>query len=91
MLNTIKKIYCGNCGKIGHIYKQCNEPITSLGILLYRQINSKREYLLIMRKDSLGYVELIRGNYPLDDLEYLHNIFDEMTITEKKNILNLII
>lgn len=89
MLNTIKKIYCGNCGKIGHIYKQCNEPITSLGILLYRQINSKREYLLIMRKDSLGYVELIRGNYPLDDLEYLHNIFDEMTITEKKNILNL--
>lgn len=84
-----KKVYCGNCGKIGHIYKHCTDPITSLGILLYRITKYGREYLLVMRKDSLGYVELIRGNYPLDDLEYLTNIFDEMTDTEKYRILNL--
>ena len=82
-----KKVFCGNCGKIGHIYKNCNEAITSLGILLYRNTPRGREYLLIMRKDSLGYVELIRGNYPLDDLEYLRNIIEEMTIIEKKKIL----
>ena len=40
-----------------------------------------------MRKDSLGYVELIRGNYPLNDMEYLSNIFDEMTISEKEKLL----
>ena len=82
-----KKVYCGNCGKIGHIYKHCNDPITSLGIILYRITQYGREYLLVMRKDSLGYVELIRGNYPLDDMEYLKNIFDEMTLSEKDMIL----
>ena len=83
-----KKIFCGNCGKLGHIYKQCTEPITSLGILLYRDGPHGRQYLLIMRKDSLGYVEVIRGNYPLDDLEYLKAIIEEMTISEKHKILN---
>ena len=27
------KSYCGNCGKIGHIYRRCTEPIISLGII----------------------------------------------------------
>lgn len=81
-----KGVFCGNCGKCGHIYKECKQPIISLGIILYRINNKKREYLLIMRKDTLGYVELIRGNYPLNDLSYLKNIIEEMTITEKKKL-----
>lgn len=28
-----KYIYCKNCGKTGHNYKKCQEPITSLGII----------------------------------------------------------
>ena len=28
-----KIIYCGNCGKKGHVYKNCYKPIISLGIL----------------------------------------------------------
>ena len=33
-----KKVYklnkfCGNCGKSGHVYKNCNDPITSYGII----------------------------------------------------------
>ena len=27
------KNYCSNCGKYGHYFKKCNEPITSLGII----------------------------------------------------------
>jgi len=91
MLSSSKRmrsVYCGNCGKVGHIYKHCNEPVISLGIILYRCTERGREYLMVMRKDSLGYVELIRGNYPLDDLEYLHNIFEEMTVLEKHRILH---
>lgn len=28
------KFYCGNCGKYGHLYKYCNDPITSFGVIL---------------------------------------------------------
>ena len=28
-----KVIYCGNCGKKGHIYKNCYKPVISLGII----------------------------------------------------------
>lgn len=82
-------IYCGNCGKIGHVYKVCYEPIISLGIILYRKIPNGDgiEYLMVRRKDSLGFVELVRGNYPLDNLPYLINIVDEMTLSEKEDIL----
>ena len=31
--NINKNIVCNNCGKFGHTQKQCNEPITSLGII----------------------------------------------------------
>ena len=85
-----RRVYCGNCGRAGHIYKYCNEPVISLGVILYRirrGTENELEYLMVMRKDSLGYVELIRGNYPMNDLEYLHNIFEEMTLDEKRRIL----
>jgi len=28
--------YCGNCGKHGHVYKHCKEPIISIGIILVK-------------------------------------------------------
>lgn len=31
-----KKSYCNNCGKLGHRYKDCNDPITSFGIALIK-------------------------------------------------------
>ena len=30
------KIYCGNCGEAGHIYRNCRQPITSFGIILLK-------------------------------------------------------
>jgi 8-oxo-dGTP pyrophosphatase MutT (NUDIX family) len=27
------KLYCSNCGKIGHVYKNCTEPIISFGVI----------------------------------------------------------
>ena len=31
------KIYCGNCGRSGHTYKKCTEPVTSVGIIAFNE------------------------------------------------------
>jgi 8-oxo-dGTP pyrophosphatase MutT (NUDIX family) len=89
--NTNNYNYCNNCGKMGHVYSKCNTSITSIGIILFRNIKNEgvisREYLMIRRKDSLGYVDFMRGKYPMYNLNYLKNIINEMTINEKINLL----
>jgi 8-oxo-dGTP pyrophosphatase MutT (NUDIX family) len=110
--------FCNNCGKHGHIFHQCKNPITSLGIIVFnnntkintikyneesfenqskeieskeiesKEIESKEiEYLMIRRRDSLGYVDFIRGKYPLFNKRYLLNIINEMTNNEKEKLL----
>jgi 8-oxo-dGTP pyrophosphatase MutT (NUDIX family) len=79
--------FCNNCGKSGHLYHQCNNPITSIGLIIFRRKNNKTEYLLIRRKDSLGYVDFMRGKYPIGNKIYLANIIQEMTIDERKRLL----
>jgi 8-oxo-dGTP pyrophosphatase MutT (NUDIX family) len=80
--------FCNNCGKHGHLFHQCKNPITSIGIIVF---NNKDElnYLMIRRKDSLGYVDFMRGKYPLFNKRYLLNIINEMTISEKNKLLTL--
>ena len=85
--------FCNNCGKEGHSYQNCKLPITSLGIIAlkenknYKNEDERYEYLMICRKDSLGFVDFMRGKYPLHNKEYLINIFNEMTVKEKNNLL----
>ena len=79
--------FCNNCGKIGHSYNQCAKPITSLGIVTFNKCEKNIEYLMICRKDSLGYVEFMRGKYPLYNQDYIQNIINEMTVQEKANLL----
>ena len=78
--------FCNNCGKHGHLFHQCKNPITSIGIIVFNN-NDELKYLMIRRKDSLGYVDFMRGKYPLYNKSYLLNIINEMTIYEKHNIL----
>lgn len=80
--------FCNNCGKNGHAFHQCKQPITSIGVIAYRCVNGRNEYLMIRRKDSLGYVDFIRGKYPLYNYIYIKNIIDEMTEDEKNRLLN---
>ena len=49
-----QKLYCGNCGKIGHTYKKCLDPITSLGIILYNtiEINNSNYRTIVLNKDN---------------------------------------
>lgn len=81
--------FCNNCGKTGHVFHQCKHPITSIGIIAYRKNaqTNNLEYLMIRRKDTLGFVDFMRGKYPLTSLRYLNNIINEMTVHEKNQLL----
>jgi 8-oxo-dGTP pyrophosphatase MutT (NUDIX family) len=87
--NNYKKLQCLNCGYYGHAIKTCNYPITSYGILCYYVENNKDiKYLMIQRKDSLCYIEFMRGFYDINNIHYLCILFKYITITEKDRILN---
>ena len=49
-------------------------------------MTSKNEILMIRRKDSLGFVEFVRGKYPLLNRDYILNVLNEMTVGERKKI-----
>lgn len=81
--------YCNNCGKQGHLYNNCKVPITSYGVIAFRYNKDKiPEYLMIRRKDTLGYIDFLRGKYFIQNKEYLINMFKQMTIQEKENLKN---
>jgi len=81
--------FCNNCGKQGHLFGQCKKPVISSGIIAFRKrINTeKMEYLMICRKDSLGYIDFLRGKYPLYNKQYILTLINEMTIEEKTYLL----
>tara|TARA_Y100000992_G_scaffold171647_1_gene115478 strand:- start:5334 stop:6155 length:822 start_codon:yes stop_codon:yes gene_type:complete len=88
-------IFCNNCGKSGHLFQQCKQPITSIGIItispkIYNKDENKNDnkFLLIRRKDTLGYVDFIRGKYKLYNINHIVSLINEMTINEKQKLLN---
>ena len=82
-----KYSFCNNCGKQGHLYHQCKRPITSIGLIIFRIRNKKREYLMICRKNSLGFVDFMRGKYKIYFPLHINNLINEMTNKEKKSLL----
>ena len=84
----INKDICNNCGKYGHLFRHCKNPIVSFGCVQFRINNNNiREYLMICRKDTLGYIDFIRGKYLVQDDEYIINMFKQMTNIEKERIM----
>jgi 8-oxo-dGTP pyrophosphatase MutT (NUDIX family) len=85
-------VLCANCGCMGHIYKNCNHPIISYGIICYKLIYDEElngiypKYLMIQRKDSLSYVEFIRGKYSIKAKKYIMDMFSLMTNEERKGL-----
>tara|TARA_B100000900_G_scaffold397004_1_gene396878 strand:+ start:73 stop:876 length:804 start_codon:yes stop_codon:yes gene_type:complete len=88
-MNKSNYQFCNNCGKLGHVFHNCKKPITSSGIICVKKDNNQLKYLTICRKDTLGYVDFIRGKYPLYNKDYIRNIIDEMTDNEKHKLLTM--
>jgi len=62
-------------------------PILSMGVIAYRIVKNKYEYLMIRRRNTLGYVDFIRGKYSLNNELYLKRIVDVMTDKELNDIM----
>lgn len=104
-------IVCTNCGKTGHNFRYCADPVCSYGVLVYRWIGKKKawpgdtilcedngngsqigevepEVLMIQRKDSLGFMDIMRGKYKLTDPTYIRKQLHGMTQSERDRLLN---
>jgi 8-oxo-dGTP pyrophosphatase MutT (NUDIX family) len=60
----------------------------SFGICAVKFIDDKPHYLLIQRRDSLGYVEFMRGKYKLDNPDYILLLLNGMTAEERQRLLD---
>ncbi len=95
---------CTNCGILGHSFKQCDEPVLSYGMIIFRYSNNdwvtnknlckekpnsfeNLQILMIKRKDSLHFVEFVRGKYNIDNISYLKKMFQQITPKERQLIL----
>lgn len=91
---TDKKHYnrtqtCRNCGVNGHLYKDCIHPIMSFGIICFKKDeNNQIKYIMIQRKDSLSFMEFIRGKYNTNDIIYIRQLISAMTLNEKKILIS---
>ena len=95
----------------GHIFRQCVEPVSSYGVLVFRWVgrssiwtptselcrdnrspnglvNIVPEVLMIQRKDSLGFMDIMRGKYKLNEPEYIKKQLRGMTLKERNRLLN---
>jgi 8-oxo-dGTP pyrophosphatase MutT (NUDIX family) len=87
-----RQYQCANCGGVGHVYKHCNHPITSYGVICFRLAYNHKlrkiapQFLLVQRKDSLSYVEYIRGKYSYENRSYIMKLFENMTNDERMRI-----
>lgn len=93
---TSKPMYCNNCGCSGHLFRSCKQPIISCGILLLRgpfepftlPCDSQGvSVLMVRRKDSMSYMEFIRGKYDLQSLDYVKRLISNMTMQEQTLLL----
>ena len=67
-----------------------NQPsilISPNAITGFENYYSKIEVLLIQRRDSLGYVEILRGKYKETDIEYIRKQIYGMTDAERQKLL----
>lgn len=79
----MEKIKCKNCNNFGHMLTQCQAPIISYGIIGYIRDENIIKYLMVQKKDTIAFIEFIRGKYSHNNLEYITKLLSNMTIGER--------
>lgn len=63
--------------------------LTSYGVICFKKIDNENKIVLVRRKNTIGYVEFLRGKYDVNDENYILQLFNYMTNDEKKTILDV--
>lgn len=58
----------------------------SYGVILFYLNDEEKKILMINRKDSLCYIDFMRGKYKLDNLDYIKILLSRMSVDEINNI-----
>ena len=78
-----------------HYRKKKKKPVLSCGIICFFKDGTPRpseddiQVLLVRRKDSMSYVEFIRGKYKPSDPLYIRSLVRGMTVKEHNKLLTL--
>jgi hypothetical protein len=59
-----KPVICLNCDREGHTFKKCLMPVKSYGIVAFTRKRNMLKFLLIQRKDTMGYTDFMRTQQP---------------------------
>jgi len=82
--------FCINCGKKGHIGKLCKYPKNSYGCIIFKWSESNIKYLMVQRKYSPEYTDIIRGKYYNGENilhKYLILLIQKLPLVERNYIL----
>jgi len=63
------------------------EALLQGGVTGMESVRPQLEYLLIQRRDSIGFIEIMRGKYRLTDKEYIKQHLAGMTGEEREKLL----
>lgn len=92
-------MFCNNCGERGHVFRACTYPIISCGVILVKdskdptqlpiQDTRRAQVLMVRRKDSMSFMEFIRGKYEMSYPDYIHRLIGNMTQDEQRKVVEL--
>lgn len=90
IINYKNKIFCCNCGKYGHKYSQCIDPITSLGIIAIKikdnvKFDKVYKYLNNVNNVNILNSNNINNNILFNIKNYINN-FEILMIRRKKTL-----
>jgi 8-oxo-dGTP pyrophosphatase MutT (NUDIX family) len=71
-----KNIYCNNCGKYGHVYKKCLEPVTSYGIITFKLDN--------IMKDERRILNIFQKSLEDDTINIFNNSHNNRLVTNDR-------
>ena len=78
---------CANCGVLAHSFRDCRGPIQSFGVIAVKFVEGVPHYLLVRRRDSISYVEFLRGKYKMDNPAYISLLINGMSADERRRLL----